>query len=63
MKLAILSVPAEAAQQIADLLGRAGVKGVLNFSPTTLHTSPGVAVAPVDLAAHLEQLSFRVGHI
>lgn len=60
VKLAVIATPVGAAQHVADLLCRAGVKGILNFAPTTLQTPPGVAVGPVDLAATLEQLSFRV---
>jgi redox-sensing transcriptional repressor len=62
VKLAIVTVPAEAAQDAADRLCRAGVLGILNFAPTTLNTSAGVAVGLVDLAASLEQLSFQVGN-
>ena len=61
VKLAVVAVPPSAAQQVTDLLCKAGVAGILNFAPTTLATAPGVAVATVDLAAHLEQLSFRAG--
>lgn len=60
VKLAIVTVPAEAGQSVTDLLCAAGVMGILNFAPTTLHIPDGVAVAPVDLAAQLEQLSFQV---
>ena len=60
IKLAILAVPAEAAQQSAELLFKAGIRGILNFAPTTVHSPDGTVIAPVDLAAHLEQLCFRV---
>jgi len=60
VKLGVIAVPTEAAQQIADKLCQGGVKGILNFAPTTLQTPPDVTVGPVDLAATLEQLSFRV---
>ncbi len=60
VKLAIVTVPADAAQQVANQLCEAGVKGILNFAPATLATPPGVATGPVDLAAHLEQMSFLV---
>lgn len=60
VKLAVIATPADAAQEVADKLCRAGIKGILNFAPTSLHTPPDVAVGPVDLAASLEQLSFRV---
>ncbi len=60
VELAVLAVPAEAAQEVADLLCKAGVKGILNFAATTLRTPHGVSVSDVDLAAALEELSFRV---
>jgi len=60
VKLAVIATPPEAAQDVADRLCRAGIKGILNFAPTTLEIPPSVAVGPVDLAATLEQLSFRV---
>lgn len=59
VKLAVLAVPAEAAQSVAEALCEAGVRGILNFAPTTLETPDDVAVRLVDLAAHLEQLSFQ----
>lgn len=63
VKLAVVAVPADAAQKVTDRLCRAGVRGILNFAPATLETPDGVAVGPVDLAAHLEQLSFRAGRV
>jgi len=59
VKLAILAVPRASAQEAADLLIRAGVRGILNFSSVTLH-APGIAVQPVDLSAGLEQLAFQI---
>lgn len=60
VRLGVIATPSSAAQKAADMLCEAGVKGILNFAPTTLQTPPGVAVSPVDLAATLEQLSFQV---
>ncbi len=60
IRLAIIAVPAEAAQEVSDLLVAAGVRGILNFAPISLHVDPTVAVSAVDLAVHLEQLSFQV---
>ena len=61
VRLAVVTVPADAAQQVTDALCKAGVRGILSFAPATVATPDGVAVGPVDLAAHLEQLSFRIG--
>ena len=60
VKLAVVAVPTEAAQQVTDRLCAAGVMGILNFAPIMLDVPEGVTVAPVDLAAKMEQLSFRV---
>lgn len=59
VKLAVVAVPAEAAQKVTDLVYAAGITGILNFAPTILHAPPHVTVLGVDLAARLEQLSFR----
>ena len=59
-KLAILAVPAEAAQEVAAQLAPAGIKGVLNFSPARLSLPPTVALQSVDLAMQLEQVTFQV---
>jgi len=59
VKLAILAVSRASAQEAADLLIRAGVRGILNFSSITLQ-APGIAVQPVDLSAQLEQLAFQI---
>jgi len=60
IKLAIVAVPAAAAQGVADRLVEAGVEGILNFAPVTLSLPEGVSSVGVDLAIELEQLSFAV---
>ena len=62
-RLAIVAVPSSAAQGVADRLVRAGIEGILNFAPTSLDVPPGTSVNQVDLAAHLERLSFDVSHL
>lgn len=58
--LAILAVPAEAAQPIADRLARSSVAGILNFAPVTLRVGGATCVVDVDLASELQQLSFAI---
>ncbi|MFO0902565.1 MAG: redox-sensing transcriptional repressor Rex [Pirellulales bacterium] len=62
IRLAILAVPAQAAQGVADQLVGAGVVGVLNFAPVTLNLPAEVAKIGVDLAMELEQLTFAVAN-
>jgi len=57
-RLAIVAVPAPAAQRVADQLIAVGVRGILNFAPTRLNSPPDVTVLNIDVAAELEQLSF-----
>lgn len=61
VKLAILCVPAESAQEVANDLVGSGVQGILNFSPTVLQVPESVTVNNVDLALELENLSYFVG--
>jgi len=59
-ELGIVTVPADAAQGVADQLVAAGIRGILNFAPVLLRLPPGVSLVTVDLAVQLEQLAFLV---
>src|SRR5436309_497422 len=59
-ELAVLAVPAPAAQAVADTLVAAGIRGILNFAPTVLRLPPHISLVSVDLAVQLEQLAFLV---
>ena len=58
ISIAVVAVPASAAQQVVTQVVAAGVKAVLNFSPGTLSVPPGVKLKSVDLTQSLESLSF-----
>jgi len=58
VKLAILCIPMEAAQPVANELVEVGIGGILNFSPVSLKVPESVVVSNVDLALELENLSF-----
>lgn len=60
VRLAILAVPGEVAQDVADNLVAAGIRGLLNFAPVALIVPEYVGLNSVDLAVQLEQLSFQV---
>src|SRR6266566_3449274 len=60
--IAILVTPAEAAQDVADRLVRAGVKAILNFAPVQLSVPSGVSVKSVNMALELETLSFALAN-
>jgi redox-sensing transcriptional repressor len=60
VKMAILSVPAAVAQEVANALIAAGMTGILNFSPIVLAVPEEVMVNNVNLAIELENLSYFV---
>ena len=58
-ELGIVAVPPAEAQEVANQLVRAGVRGVLNFAPRALRLPDGVAVVAVDFTEALERLAFE----
>lgn len=60
VKMAILTVPASAAQEVANSLIAIGITGILNFAPLVLHVPDDVMVNNVNLAIELENLSYFI---
>ncbi len=60
IKMAILTVPGTAAQEVVNVLVAAGVQAILNFAPIILQVPPHVVVNNVDLAIELENLSYFI---
>ena len=60
VKMAIMTVPVEAAQAVANQLIQAGITGILNFSPSVLSVPEDVMVNSVNLAIELENLSYFI---
>ena len=58
INLAIITVPQDAAQQTADALVKAGVKGILNFSPCHITVPGKVKVITIDIAMDLARLPY-----
>ena len=56
--IGIITVPAESAQSVADGLIRAGIRGILNFTPVRLRVPPEVFVEDVDISVSLEKVAF-----
>jgi redox-sensing transcriptional repressor len=60
IQMAIVAVPAEAAQAVVDRLVKAGVRGILNFAPIRLRAPASVTLRNVDVTLELEGLSFAL---
>lgn len=58
--IGIVTTPAAAAQEVADMLVEAGVTGILNFAPRKLFVPKHVHLRNVNLAIELESLSFAL---
>ncbi len=59
-EMALLAVPAEAAQPLVDRLAKAGIRAILNFAPTPLVAPANVTVRSVNMALELEILSYAL---
>ncbi len=57
-EIAILAVPAVAAQQVADRLVEHGIRSILNFAPVRVNVPDKVSVRQVDLSMELQVLSY-----
>jgi len=58
IRIAILAVPAVAAQRVTDDLVEAGVGAILNYAPITLMAPADVHVQYMDPVAHLQHMAF-----
>jgi len=60
INLGIVAVPETISQSIVDTLARAGIKGILNFSPRYVTVPRGVKVITIDIAMDLARLPYYV---
>lgn len=59
-EMAVICVPAEYAQGVADLLVECNVKAILNFAPALVKTPENTVVRNIDVAANLAILSSMI---
>lgn len=58
VRIAMIAVPAEQAQQVADTLVEAGVQAILNYAPININVPEGVMVQYIDPVVHLQHMTF-----
>jgi len=58
IRVAMIAVPAEHAQAVADQLVKAGVKAILNYAPLNLNVPPQVKVQYIDPTTHLQRMTY-----
>ena len=63
VEVAILTLPVSASQEMAERLVDAGVKGILNFTPTRLDLDKNIYVHNIDLGVELQALFFYMKNL
>ena len=58
IEVAILTIPAERAQEVVNQLTEAGIKGILNFTAARLNAPSDVLIQNVDLTNELQTLIY-----
>lgn len=58
IQVAMLTVPASAAQEVANQLIKAGVRAILNYAPVSLNVPEDVRVQHIDPATHLQRMTY-----
>ncbi len=60
IKLGVIAVPTEAAQEVADQMIEAGIKAIWNFAPTRLYVPDEIEVKNEDLAVGIVSLIYNL---
>ena len=58
VRIVIVSVPASAAQEVADSAVKAGVSAILNYAPISLNVPQDVRVQHIDPVTHLQHMTY-----
>ena len=58
IEIAMIAVPAEYAQDVADRLVKAGVRAILNYAPISINVPSDVHVQYIDPVVHLQRMTF-----
>ena len=58
VKVAMIAVPAEKAQDVADELAKTGVKAILNYATICISLPEDVRVQYIDPATHLQWMTY-----
>ena len=59
-QIALIAVPAEAAQPLVDRLVKSGIRAILNFAPAPIQVPANVTLRAVNMALELEILSYAL---
>ncbi len=60
INMVMIAVPAEGAQEVANVFINAGIKGILNFAPIKLKVPDEIHVGNADFALELQRLAYYI---
>ncbi len=63
IEIAVITTPAGKAQEVADLVTRTPIRGILNFAPVQLHVPEGIIVHHIDFTVKLDRLAYRLANL
>jgi redox-sensing transcriptional repressor len=58
VQIAMLAVPSQYAQQVADRMIAAGIKAILNYAPINIKVPSGVMVQYIDPVIHMQHMTY-----
>jgi len=58
ISVAVITVPSDVAQKVADRLVNSGIKGILNYAPVPLRVPDGVYLENRDVTTALEKVAY-----
>jgi redox-sensing transcriptional repressor len=61
-EIAVITVPEDHAQTVADLVVAAGIRAIMSFAPSPIQVPPHVTVKSVNMALELEGLAYALVH-
>jgi redox-sensing transcriptional repressor len=61
IQIAMIAVPTNVAQEVADTLVEAGIKAIMNYAPVVLTVPTNVRVQHIDPSIHLQRMTFYLG--
>jgi redox-sensing transcriptional repressor len=63
IEIAVITTPAAKAQEVADLVTKTPIRGILNFAPVQLHVPEGFLVHHIDFTVKLDRLAYQLGNL
>ena len=60
ISIGILTVPASETASVADTLIKAGIRGILNYTPTPINVPPHIYLQEYDMITSLEKVAYFV---